>query len=241
LKEIAMRTHRRPLIAGLLLLASALPSRAQNAPDPSGHWQGTVQVQGMQVPFEVDLAKGADGHFDGTLSVAAQKIKALPLTSVRVEGSAVAFHARSDQPFTAVLSADGQSITGELLVSGNSLPFALARSGAAVIQPPPSSAAISKALEGTWTTTVVAEGVERRLVMTLENRADGTGAGHVVNEDEGGLLLPVTIAEHGATIIIETIPIASTFTATLNAAATELTGTVTQGAASAQVVFRRTK
>jgi hypothetical protein len=236
-----MRIHSRPLIAGLLLLVSALPARGQTAPDPSGHWKGSVQTPGMQVPFELDLAKGADGRFDGTLSSAAQKISALPLTKVTVDGSAVAFAARSDQPFTGVLSEDRQSIAGEFLVNGNSLPFTLARSGSAMIQPPPRSAAIAKELEGTWTATVVAEGVPHHLVMTLENHPDGTATGRIVNEDEGGLVLPITIAQQGATVTIETLPVASTFSATLNDGATELAGTVTQGPATAPVSFRRAK
>src|SRR4029077_4835122 len=143
--------------------------------------------------------------------------------------------------FTGVLAADGQSIAHEFLVFGNSLPFALLRKGDAVIQPPPRSAAIGKELAGTWTATVVAEGVQRRLVMTLENGSDGSGTGRVVNEDEGGLVLPVSIVQHGSSVTIETLPIASTFTATLNDAATELAGTVTQGAATRQIVFRRAK
>ncbi|HJZ74752.1 MAG TPA: hypothetical protein VKE51_23610 [Vicinamibacterales bacterium] len=236
-----MRNHRRPLIAALLLLASALPARGQSGPDPSGHWQGSVQAPGGVVPFELDLARRANGSFDGTLTVAAQKIAGLPLTKVAVEGNSLVFHARSDQPFTGVLSADRQSMTGEILIGGNSLPFTLARSGDARIQPPAASAPIGKELEGTWTATVVAEGVERHLVMTLENRSDGTAGGRVVNEDEGGLTLPVTIAQQGRRITIETLPIASTFAATLNDAGTELEGTMTQGPASAPVTFRRAK
>jgi len=236
-----MCSHRRPLIAGLLLLASALPARAQSGPDPSGHWEGSVQAPGTAVPFELDLAKRPNGGFDGTLTVAAQKIKSLPLTNVAVEGSSVVFHARSDQPFSGVLSDDRQSITGEFLISGNALPFTLARSGEARIQSPAASAPIAKELEGTWTATVVAEGVERHLVMTLENHPNGTASGRVVNVDEGGLTLPVAIAHEGKQITIETLPIASTFVATLNDAATELEGTVTQGPATARVTFRRTK
>ncbi|HXI27865.1 MAG TPA: hypothetical protein VNG89_05575 [Vicinamibacterales bacterium] len=236
-----MGVSYRCAIVAALVIAGALPARGQSVPDPSGHWQGSVQAPGMQIPLEVDLAKGANGEFDGTLTAASQKIKGLPLIRITVEGGAVAFQARSDQPFTGVLSDDRQSITGNFLVSGNSLPFALTRTGDASIRPVPASARIPAALEGTWTATVVADGVERRLVMTLENHADGTAGGRVVNEDEGGLVLPLTIAQQGQTITIQTLPIASTFAATLNDGATELSGTVTQGAATAHVSFRRAK
>ena len=130
-------------------------------------------------------------------------------------------------------------MAGDFQISGNSLPFTLTRTGDASIRPVPASARIPAALEGTWTATVVADGVERRLVMTLENHADGTAGGRVVNEDEGGLVLPLTIAQQGQTITIQTLPIASTFAATLNDGATELSGTVTQGAATAHSPPRR--
>ena len=233
-----MNIHTRALIAGLLLVASAAPARGQ-AVDPSGHWQGSVQARGTEMAFAIDVVKGANGQFGGTLDFAAQQIKGLPLTKVAVDGTSLVFHARSDQPFTGVLSDNRQTITGDVLISGTSLPFVLTRSGDAAIRPMRSSAAIPKALVGRWTGSVVAEGVEQRLVMTLENRADGTGRGLIVNEDEGGLELPITIVQNGSTVTIETIPIASTLIATLNAQATELTGVLTQGPATAQVSFRR--
>jgi len=236
-----MRIHSRASIAALLLLASVLPAQAQTAADLSGHWQGAVQVHGTEMPFEIDLAKRPDGQLDGTLSLAAQKIAFLPLTKVTLDGRSVYFHARSDQPFTAALSDDRQSMAGEFLIDGNSLQFALTRSGDAKPAPSATSARIAKELEGTWTATVAAQGVERHLVMTLENHADGTATGHVVNEDEGGLLLPVSIAQQGRHVTIETLPVASTFAATLNDDATELAGTITQGGASALVTFRRAK
>src|SRR5262245_17098364 len=231
----------RSFVAAALVCVAALPVRGQGTINPSGHWQGSVQARGTEIPFALDLAKQPNGEFVGTLSVAAQKIAGLPLTRIAVDGRAIAFHARSDQPFTATVSEDGSAMTGEFLVSGNSLPFAMTRTGDARIEPAPSSARITAELEGTWRATVVTEGVERHLVMTLENHADGTAGGRVVHEDEGGLVLPLTIAQHGKTITIETLSIGSTFAATLNDDATELAGTVTQGAATAQVSFRRAK
>src|SRR6478736_7592245 len=155
MKETAMLLNRRTLIVATLLLAGSTTARAQPSLDPSGHWQGAVQTPSMPVPFDLDLTKDAAGRFSGTLSVPAQKIKGLPLTKVAVEGASVNFQARSDQPFTGVLSDDRQSMTGEFLISGNSLPFTLTRTGAAQIEAPRRSAALSKQLEGTWTATLV--------------------------------------------------------------------------------------
>ncbi|MBW8862004.1 MAG: hypothetical protein JF601_06485 [Acidobacteria bacterium] len=236
-----MQFNCRALIAAALFIASSVSARAQQPIDPSGHWQGAVQTPSMQVPFDLDLAKDAAGRFRGALSVPAQKIKGLPLTKVAVEGSALNFQARSDQPFTGVLSQDRQSITGDLLISGNSLPFTLTRNGAAQIEAPRRSAALSKQLEGTWTATLIVEGTPHQLVMTLVNHPDGSASGRIVNEGEGGLELPIAIAQQGSAVTIETLPVASTVTATLNQDGTELDGTIAQGQATAHVTFRRSK
>ena len=236
-----MQHNGRVLIIAALFVAASAPARAQQSRDPSGHWQGAVQMPSMQVPFDLDLAQDAAGRFGGTLSVPAQKIKGLPLTKVAVDGATLSFQARSDQPVTGVLSPDGQSITGEFLISGTSLPFTLTRNGAAQIDPPRKSAALSKELEGTWTATLIVEGMPHELVMTLVNHPDGSASGRIVNEGEGGLELPIAIAQRGPAVTIETLPLASTVTASLNADGTELDGTIAQGPATAHITFRRSK
>ena len=236
-----MQRNCQALIIAALFVAASTPARAQQSADPSGHWQGALQTPSMQVPFDLDLARDASGRLSGTLSVPAQKIKGLPLTKVEVEGTAVNFQARSDQPFTGALSDDRQSITGEFLISGNALPFTLTRTGAAQIVAPRKSAALSKQLEGTWTATLIVEGMPHTLLMTLVNHPDGSASGRIVNEGEGGIELPIAIVQQGSTVTIETLPVASTVTATLTENGTELDGTIAQGSATAHVTFRRSK
>ncbi len=104
-----MRFPHRPTVIAALVLLPALPLNAQTAPDPSGHWAGSVDVPGVP-PFEVDLARNSAGALVGAVSVAAQGVKGLPLQKVVVEGTYIAFHALTDEPFTSVLSADGPSL-----------------------------------------------------------------------------------------------------------------------------------
>jgi len=236
-----MQHHGRALIIAALFIAASTPARAQQSPDLSGHWQGALQTPSLQVPFDLDLAKDGSGRLVGTLSVPGQKIRGLPLTKVEVEGTAVNFQARSDQTFSGALSDDRQSMTGEFLISGNSLPFTLTRTGAAQIEAPRKSATLSKQLEGTWTATLIVEGMPHQLVMTLVNHPDGFASGRIVNEGEGWIELPIAIVQQGSAVTIETLPVASTVTATLNESGTELDGTIAQGSATAHVTFRRAK
>jgi hypothetical protein len=62
------------LLAGLVLLP-APTLLAQTAIDPSGHWEGAVDAPGMQLRFEVDLARNSLGELAGTVSVPAEKLR----------------------------------------------------------------------------------------------------------------------------------------------------------------------
>src|SRR5262245_65751700 len=104
-------THaRRTLLAAALTLAFAPALAAQPAADPSGHWEGTLQAPAMAVPFAIDLARNDQGQLAGTISLPAERISGLPLLKVAVDGAAVSFYARADQPMTGSLSADGTTI-----------------------------------------------------------------------------------------------------------------------------------
>jgi hypothetical protein len=234
-----MSTSTRILLLTALLLSRAPSLLAQTAIDPSGHWQGTIQAPGMALEFEMDLAKYASGELAGTLSLPAQKIKGLPLVKVAVENGSVNFHARADQPFSAVLSAEGTSMSGNLQVSGATIPFTLTRAGEARIEAPAKSAPITRELEGTWNGTLEAEGRQLRLVLTMSNQPDGTATGRMVNIDEGGLQVPVSITQQASTVTLASTVVVSSFTGTLNAAGTELAGTFTQGAFVVPLTFRR--
>ena len=169
-----MPRSRHAVVAIALLLASAPFARAQARVDPSGHWEGAIIIPGMDLLFELDLAKNGNGEFVGTVSNPAEHIKGLPLRALVVDGMSVSFEARRDQPLHGSLSADGKSMTGNATLSGYVLPFTLTRTGDAKILEPARSAPISKELEGTWNGTLDANGTSMHLVLTMANQADGT-------------------------------------------------------------------
>ena len=133
--------HRTSIVAVLFLL-SVSPLRGQTAPPVAGHWEGSVQIQGMELIFQVDLAKDAGGQFIGAITVPTQKLKGLPLTKVVVDGTSVRFQARDDQPMSGTISDDGTSMTGDFTANGMSFPFSLSRTGDPRVAPLPASAPI---------------------------------------------------------------------------------------------------
>jgi hypothetical protein len=222
----------RTVLAALFALAAL---RAQTA---SGHWEGSIQLRGMETAVEVDLA-GVDGQLAGTVSNPGQNLKGLPLSRAAVNGRSVVFqigHVPGERVFEGELSADGDTISGQFSQHGYSLPLHLSRAGEARIETPAKIPAISSELEGAWNS---AGESKDRYTLTLSNRPDGAATGTLLNVEEG-LEIPIAaIARKDATITLELRVIGGTYSGVLNGEAGELTGTYRQGALAVPITFRR--
>jgi hypothetical protein len=240
-----MRSHRRTLFLGVLFLGLLLtpgsPAQAQGAPDPSGHWEGTLKVPQMDLKVEIDLARDSQEIFAGTFSQPAQGVKGLPLSSVTVEASAVRFVVKGgSEPatFDGALSADGTSISGTVTQSTFTIPMNLSRTGDARVVPAPTSAPIAEELEGTWNGTLDVDGAQMRLVVKMANRPDGTAAGTVVSPDGSGVEIPIGMTQKGSSVTIEVPSVGASYVGVLNAAGMELAGTWTQQGGAFPLTFR---
>lgn len=227
---------RRASLVAALMLASASAARAQ-AVDPSGHWEGAIEVPGRELAFQIDLVRVGSGELAGAISVA--DVSGIPLGNVAVQGRSISFYGRSDQPFSGTLSEDGKAMSGNAVLSGYSLPFAMRRTGEARLDPPVVGEAVGKDLEGTWSGTLQVNGSSQRALLTVMNQPGGKSIGRIVSVDEGGLVLPVVVAQNGSRVNIEQKGVAASYTGTLNADGTELTGTFTQHGISMPLRFTR--
>ena len=59
--------HTLVIVASLLICAPL--ARAQSPVDPSGHWDGSLQLPAMDVGFQIDFAKNAKGELAGTIDL----------------------------------------------------------------------------------------------------------------------------------------------------------------------------
>ena len=236
------KTHHTWLTIGVFVFASscAIPARAQSDEGSlSGHWKGSIQIQAMQLDFVIDVAMSAHGDLTGTIGLPSQHIKGLPLLKVALEGKAVSFYAREDQPFRGTLVADG-TIAGDMSVEGLMAPFTMTRSGDATIEAAPRSAGIDKTLAGTWSGALGTSGRQLRLVLTIALQPDGTMTAEMTDVDEGGLRSPVKLTQQGSNLTIESVAIPASISGALNAGLNELTGTFTQGPTTLPLTLRRT-
>jgi hypothetical protein len=236
-----MDSRRRSWMLAALCFSWALSAGAQTVVDPSGHWEGSIQVPNHELKFEIDVAKNDNGVLAGTFSSADQHIKGLPLSKLSIEGTSIAFQVvRPDQPFAGVISADGKSIAGTLTAEGQSIAFNLTRTGDAKIAPPARSAPIGKDLEGTWNGTLAVNGKDMRVVAKMSNLPDGTSMGSIANLDQGGVEIPITTITQKASAVTLTVDaVSGSYEGTLKSDGTELAGTWTQGPLVVPLTFRR--
>ena len=227
--------------SALSVLLSFTSLLAQAGPDITGHWEGVIQAPEMTVNFEVDFTRGSKGGFTGTVNLPAERIRHLPLTKVEVSGSSITFQARSDQPLTGVVSADGKSITGDMRAMAGTAPFTLTRTGEPQLDPPVHNAPVAKTFEGKWAGSLASRMGEVHRVLSIANADDGAAA-RVFNLDQGSLEIPATtITVTGSTVALEFKSIAATYTGVLSAEGTEIAGTFSQSQGSAPLTFTRAK
>ena len=238
-----MRSLTRTILITAALLFLPAPSLfAQAAADPSGHWEGTVDVPNMATKVGFDVAPNAKGVLAGTFNMPAENIKGLPLASVTVQGRSVTLLIKAGgapSTFTGTLSDDGKTIAGTWSQSGQSAPFTLTRTGDAVFAAVPKSAAISKEMVGTWTVALDFAGKPMRIVLTMANQPDGTATGTVMSPDGSGMDIAIVMTQKGSNLTVEVPTVGASFVGTLNAEGTELAGTWTQVGMALPLVFKR--
>lgn len=112
----------------LMLVMSGCAAGPTGIPSGSafaGDWQGTMEVPGQPLSFAIHIG---EDQASGTIDIPTQMVQGVPLDGVALEGETVRFgiSAVPGAPsFTGTLSGD--SITGTLSQSGQSIPFSLAR------------------------------------------------------------------------------------------------------------------
>jgi hypothetical protein len=220
-----MKSAHRSALAAVIVLACARSAHAQAA-DPVGHWEGTVSTAQGEFRIEFDFTKNAAGDYTGTLSQPDRQLKGFPLSAVKVDGRTLQFEVpvNGGGRFRADFAGDGTALTGTFDSQGGPFPFKVARAGEARVAATLRSALVSKRLEGVWNGTLDTDG-GLRVVLNLENQADGLSTCTLVSVDQGGLKIPALLVEHESAVTLDLKMVSSTYAGRLNDAGTEIVGT----------------
>ena len=227
----------RSCLSGLMIALWLATPSAQTTTDPAGHWEGSVRVPAGDVAIVVDITH--ESTLGGSISMPSQQLTDIPLLAMTVQGQTVAFHARRDQTFSGVVAADGQSMAGAFRMEPYDFPFTLRRTGPAKTSAVLVGPSVTEAMAGQWSATAASAGIAERVTLNVTNLQDGTSRALLVNETEGGLQIPLVVAQRGENVTLEAPGVMSRFDGTLNAEGTTLSGTWTQGPTHLALTFSR--
>lgn len=227
----------------MLTLVAALTAplgivRSEGAVSVAGHWEGAIAVPSGELPFEVDLAVDGDGALVGTFTHPSEQLVGYPLSRASVDGGQITLEIDTGggtQKLVGSLSPDGQSMSGELLVSVYGVPFSFRRSGEAHIEAPPRSPAIAAPLAGDWRATLLIGNASLPVRLSLTNNADGTSSGSWASGS--GVATPIKIEQQGGQLRLTSTVAPAVFSGTVSADGTEIAGTLTSGALRQSLTF----
>jgi hypothetical protein len=221
-------------------------SMAQNPPTASGHWEGTVEVQGTALEIIVDLTRDPKGVWKGAIGIPLQNLKDYPLSNLKMEGASVSFEISSVQglpTFKGKLSADGKTIVGELAQAGQTFPFKLDRKGEAkmsAIEAQVTSITVSADVEGHWQGILDAGGTTLRLILKLAKKADGSYTATLDSPDQANNDMPINVlTATGDSLTFEMKYIGASYAGKFNKERTEVSGNWQQGGGAAPLTLKR--
>jgi hypothetical protein len=237
----------------LITLMLSLPwssslTLAQNQPSPSGRWEGSVDLQSMNLGIIVGLSQKADGTWTGTITIPSQGLKDSALGDVSVSSSTVSFTipgVPGDPIFKAKLSEDRRMITGELIQSGQTFPFKLERRTEAesaarqAYGATPEKGLAGQGIEGSWQGTVDAGG-GLRVVLKVRKASDESFAAQIDSPDQGitDLLVDsVTLKDKSLSFEVKTL--SASYEGTLSKDGSEISGQWKQQGVQVPLIFKR--
>jgi hypothetical protein len=229
------------LTLAALLMSNGKSASAQTTPGPagSGHWEGTISVQGKDLRLDVDLVAKAD-KWEGAAGFPDMNAKGLPLSPITVQGEAVTFSVKGapgDPTFKGTLSKDSKTLAGDFTQGPVSGTFTLAWKGEAKLEAPPKNAPLTKDFEGAWEGSLEVNGATLRLNLKLTNQ-DGGATGTLISVDQGGAEIPLnSIVQTDAHLKFTVPAIGGSDEGDLKDS--QITGTWTQGPGSMPLNLKR--
>ena len=125
-----MHAFTRMLLVAALLLAPASSVRAQTAVNPTGHWEGAIQMQpnmddGGQMRLIVKMANQPDGTATGTIVSPDGSGVEIQIAMTQRGSNVTVAVASVGASFAGVLSAAGTELVGTWTQGSSSMPLTL--------------------------------------------------------------------------------------------------------------------
>lgn len=240
---------RRPSSAATALFVVALiavPAGFTHAQeDPSGVWQGTLQIPSQTLDITVTLRADAAGALSGTIDIPAQNLAAFPLSDIAVADGSITFAMAGvpgDPVFKGAWDAAAQTISGNFEQGGGAFPFNLRRTGDAApaaeaeATDPESAAKVA----GDWQGTLNAGGQALQVIFHIEASDEGALSGTMDSPAQGQSGLPISkVSFDGSNLRLDLDYAGAYFEGALSADGSTVDGSWNQGGASFPLTIER--
>ena len=239
--HLIFRTRVAALLLFALLLASPVTAWAAEHP-AAGHWEGTITLPGAELAVQVDLKNPSD-VWQGTLDIPAQGVRAFKLGEITVQDSAVSFtmpNAPGNPVFDGTLGDDGETITGDFIQHGATLPFKVSRTPKTERnRATPDQGIPGDGLAGFWQGSLDANGLELRLLFKVE-ATQGRFSGSLQSLDQNPGSVPISeVTQTGPSVKLKVAANGGGFSGQLNAEGSEIVGEWIQGVNRLPLTLRR--
>jgi len=231
------------LLAALCGVPAAMCNGAEVA---SGCWQGTIEIPGNSIDVIVDLVQDSSAIWSGSVIAPALELKGAPLSEIAVDAASVTFALQrgfartADEKAQFTARVEGDAMTGTFRQAGHSAPFALRKTGPALVELPPHSTAIAREIEGQWTGDYEFGGSPRHVTITLSNHADAPATAEFVVVGKRTTNLPVDlITQDEGLLRIESSEIGINFEGHYRKESGDIKGVFEQGSIELPLTLRR--
>ncbi len=206
---------------------------------PAGHWEADLNGDGSQrIRVSLDVAKNAKSEWIASMGLPAENRTGLVVKDLIVNGKSVKFLALElmSTPFDLTLGPDG-NLKGTISRPGSPT-VEFKRTGPAKVELIPTSAAVSKELEGDWEGSLPMPSGAFRMVFHFKNQPDQTVK--TTFDTPTATDLPLNDVKQTGQKVEFGMRIAhGAFQGTLNQAGTELAGEFTHEANRAPLTLRK--
>jgi pimeloyl-ACP methyl ester carboxylesterase len=116
------------LLCACLFVSPGYASPADVPFDPSGHWEGSIDIPGTPITVLVDLSRGDGSAWTGTIDIPLQGAKGVALAGIAVRGDSLLFALAGipGDPRFAGAAREGR-VEGTFTQGGQQFPFHLGR------------------------------------------------------------------------------------------------------------------
>lgn len=223
-------------VAGQLGLGVPRASGAEPA-KPSGHWEGTLSIQGTSLRLVLNVTEAKPGGgLKATFDSPDQGSAGLPVDSVAVAKGELTFALKAIRgEYKGKVDAGGTEAVGTWTQAGQATPLTLKKTET------PTTLKVPADLFGNWEGTIEPQpGAKLKLTLRAIKRPDGAQVIHFASPDQGAPFLPINaVGLVGAKVSAESKAIGASFAGTLNKEKTEIVGTWTQGGNGFPITFKK--